>query len=124
MATIHDAETGVMIGSRVLITNHPHIQEYPDLVYFTLKCTEPLPTSADFEKFDTVQNRIDELAYEWEFCCLGMITCYGHRDWVGYAKDAQRLMGLMFVEFSAFSPQMESEPDPNWTHYRQLLKQK
>ena len=125
LSRISDATTGEMIGSRVLITNHERIPEYGDLVYFTLSYVPtPLPSPEDFDRFDMVQDRLDALIYELEFCCVGMMTVRGKRDWILYAKDGQLLVAQLLERLGEFAPQMETQPDPSWSQYRELLRMK
>jgi hypothetical protein len=125
VAKILDTTTGEMIGSRILITNHPKIPEYADLVYFTISYVPtPLPSKEDFNRFDAAQDCLDNLIYELEFCCVGIVTMRGKRDYILYAKDGQRLMPQLLEKCGEFAPQMESYPDPGWTEYRELLKMK
>jgi hypothetical protein len=120
LSKIVDQNTGETVGSRVVITNHPHIKEFPFFVSFKVKCDAPWPSDADFDRFDAIQDRMDSLIYEWEFCNVGMLTLGGTREWLIYAKDGRSLVDKLQDRFVDYAPLLEYRRDPQWVAYREL----
>jgi hypothetical protein len=120
LSKVVDAATGETVGSRVVISNHPHIRDFAFLVTFKVTCNSPWPSEADFDKFDLIQDRMDALLYEWEFCCVGMFTFGGARTWFLYAKDARTLVDRLTTKFADFSPNLSYRRDPEWIEYKRL----
>ena len=120
LSKIIDQQTGETIGSRVVITNHPHIKEFPFFVSFKVPCEAPWPSDADFDRVDSIQDRMDSLIYEWEFCNVGMLTLGGAREWLIYAQDGRGLIEKLKERFADFAPQLEYRRDPQWVAYREL----
>ncbi|MEO7454488.1 MAG: hypothetical protein ABIV13_06970, partial [Fimbriimonadales bacterium] len=77
---------------QLVISNPPHIKEFPFFVSFKVTCDAQWPSDADFDRFDAIQARMDSLIYEWEFCNVGMFTLAGTREWLIYAKDGRGLI--------------------------------
>ncbi len=76
-------DSGQTVGTCILTMNHPIERSHPDLVYFSLFYTSsPLPSSAEMDIFDEVQNRLDELSVSLEFYQTAIIMLDGKRDWI------------------------------------------
>lgn len=114
---------GQTIGSLILIKNQPILKDYGELVYLTMPYARlPLPSKEDFDRFDEVQARLDDLCEELEFAQPAIVTIDGKRDWILYTKDGNILMRQLIHELSGFELQMECQPDPNWDQYQELRK--
>lgn len=120
LSRIVDKATGETVGSRLVITNHPHIKQFPFFVSFSISCDAPWPSDTDFDRFDAIQDRMDTLLYEWEFCNVGMYTFGGTREWLLYAKDGRGLVEKLESAFAEYSPSLDWRRDAQWVAYREL----
>lgn len=114
---------GNLLGTHVIALGLRANRDFPHLIYCTFAFRgTPLPTVAEFERFDIIQDRIDNLALIADFIEVGIMTIEGKRDYLLYARDGQAALNSLFTELSEFSPQMERQYDPKWSQYNTLMK--
>ena len=115
---------GRPIGTQLLRINpSTNRRAHPHLIYFTVSYEGGhLPSPSDFDRFDIIDDELIRLDPILGFAIVATITTGGKRDWVIYAKDAETVMSGLFRELGEHSPQMETQPDPSWIQYKDLVK--
>ena len=79
-------------------------------------------TEEEFQASEVIEDSLEQWEEELGFLVVGVMTINGKRDQIIYAKDGQSLMSELHHRLSQFSCQMECQPDPKWTQYRDLQK--
>lgn len=98
-------------------------RRHPDLVYFTLSYeNRPLPSRSDFDRFEVIDEKLEQLEQKMGCVLVATMTAEGKRDWIFYAGDAERVVSGLLLEFGEHSPQMETQRDPSWNQYKELVK--
>ncbi len=116
-------DTGQLIGTLHLAQELKPDAKYPDLVYFTLHYgPAPLPEGDDWDRFNTVHLKLEELAATLDFFEAAVMTIQGKRDWMLYVRDGQVLMKQLSQELGEYEPKMECQRDPKWSQYMDLLR--
>src|SRR5687767_2995760 len=85
LSKIEDKD-GALIGSHQ-VAERPRVRkrDFPWLVYLTFEYEgRPLPTSEEFDQFDSVSKTLEELEKTGEIAHIGIMTFKGKRDFISY----------------------------------------
>lgn len=77
-------------------------------------------TDEEWSSSMLVEDSLEQWEEELGFIVVGVMTIAGKRDQIIYAKDGQALMNELHLRLGSHSPQMECQPDPRWTQYKDL----
>lgn len=102
------------------VTNPPDLK-MPWLCYLTFHYQHrPLPTSAEFDRFDDIDKTIQNLCKDHKARNVGIWMQNGKRDWIVYAKDGHHFAEVSTKALAKLGLNVNVQLDRNWSQYRTL----